>query len=373
MFIKDVVSLWLQKLHVKKIFGIPGSYVLPLIDSTTRHNIPFTLSQHEYGAALMADGYTKACGEVSCVITTTGIGATNALSGIYNSFSDSQPVIFITGQVPTTLFGKGVLQECVGIGRTIHIEELFASVTKYSKMVTSANELLLVLQEAEFHLMEGRKGPIHLCIPIDILQTEITFMEFLPSLDIQAPATQQDVYEKLQGLLEQSIKPLLLLGAGCQTEESAALATQLADRGLPIATTLRGKGILDEMHPVSLGCIGMYGESAANYYLDRQADLIIAIGVSMSEFTTQCWDNSFLKSKLVQVDIDLSQIGKNYPVELGFHSDATGFLYRLVQLPFLRNETLEKASRAVISSKEKFVQASPEASQGKKNKLLQQR
>ncbi|MFI2856150.1 thiamine pyrophosphate-binding protein [Paenibacillus sp. JSM ZJ436] len=353
-FVKDIISIWLKKLKVDRLFGIPGSYVLPLIDSAARHEIPFILSQHEYGAALMADGYAKATGKVGCVITTTGIGATNALSGIYNSYSDSQPVLFITGQVPTSQFGKGALQESAGIGRSIHMEEFFAKVTKLSKMVTSAEEVLDSLQVAEHALLEGRKGPVHLCIPIDVLQTRIPFFGLKPSLTRSLPVMPENTIREIHRLTEGSEKPLLLLGAGCQTDEVASIAKRLADKGIPVATTLRGKGIVDEAHPLALGCVGMYGDSSANYYLDRHADLLIAVGVSMSEFTTQCWDPSFSKPRLVHVDIDQTQIGKNYEPDLAVHADAQAFLTVLLQAAGEHKKGLKFAEEAVRATKSKF-------------------
>lgn len=354
MYIKDIVSLWLRKMNVSHIFGIPGSYVLPLLDSATRKGLTFILSQHEYGAALMADGYVKAGGAIPCVITTTGIGATNALSGLYNSYSDSQPVIFITGQVPTSQFGKGALQECVGEGRTLHIERLFAEITKYSKMVVDPQQLLSALQEAEYHLLEGRKGPIHLCIPIDILQTKIEFEDYLPKLTCTPPVMTGEQEKQLYSLVAQSEKPLLLVGAGCQETHTAEIVRRIANMGVAVGTTLRGKGVLDENHGMAIGCIGMYGESAANYYLDRETDLIVAVGVSMSEFTTQCWDRPFQKTPLVHVDIDASQIGKNYKPVLGVHSEANSFLSSLEKV-MQAHKIPEASSFAVQRARQKFV------------------
>lgn len=334
IYVKDYIVDWLNRLGVQVIFGIPGSYVLPLIDSATRKSIPFILTQHEYGAALMADGYSKANGGIPCVITTTGIAATNALSGIYNSYSDGQPVIFITGQVPTTLFGKGALQESVGIGRTIHIEKMFEEVTTYSKMISNAENIKSELIKAEKALLEGRKGPIHISIPIDILQSQIPISsnELPINYTPEKPKANPDIYSKLEKILSNSKMPLLLVGAGCRDDISEKCIKKLADKGIPVATTLRGKGIIDELHPLSLGCIGLYGESKANYFLEKFADLVIVVGVSMSEFTTQCWSPIFKNINIVQVDIDFNQLEKNYRTALSIHSYADDFFISLTNM-----------------------------------------
>ena len=337
------------------VFGIPGSYVLPIIDSVSSYGIRFILTQHEYGAALMADGFAKASEKVGCIITTTGIGATNALSGVINSFSDSQPVLIITGQVPVENFGKGAMQESVGINRTADLEGLFSKITKYSKIIKTVDELLPALYEAEFNLLEKRKGPVHLCIPVDILQSEIEFSGFKPSKNFENPVIDNTELNALTQLLSESRKPLLLLGAGAKYRCNEKIVSDLAQYGLPVATSLRGKGLLDERNPMSLGCIGLYGHSHANYYLGMHADLIIAVGISMSEFSTQCWDRPFKKAKLIHVDIDPEQIGKVYNPTLGINMDSHEFLKYLSKLDLLQTKTWDEARDAVTASKEKFI------------------
>ncbi|MNW37829.1 Acetolactate synthase large subunit [compost metagenome] len=353
MFIKDILSLWLKRMEVEVAFGVPGSYILPLIDSATRSGIEFILSQHEYGASLMADGYSKSSSKIGCIITTTGIGATNVVSGLLNSWSDSQPVILITGQVPIGNFGKGGMQESVGHGRTVNLELMFSSITKYSKLIVSPDELLEVLNEVEFQLLSGRKGPVHLCIPIDILQTEIDFEVFLPKKALPNINLNSEI-NQLENYLTDSKKPLLLLGAGTQYGQNCIAIETIADMGIPVATTLRGKGLLDEEHPLSLGCIGLYGESAANYYLDRHADLVIAVGVSMSEFTTQCWDPVFERTRLVHIDIDITQINKIYKADLAIVSSSVLFLQQLQNMVLLCEKSWEEAKNVVEQSKSRF-------------------
>lgn len=363
MYIKEIVALWLKRMGIHTVFGIPGSYVLPIIDEISRKEIKFILSQHEYGAALMADGFAKASAAPACVITTTGIGATNALSGIVNSFTDSQPVIILTGQVPISTYGKGALQECVGIGRTFDLEALMSKVTKYSKLVESPEKLLETLREAEEHLWTGRKGPVHICIPIDVQFTEIEFDRFEPfpfhSLT-ESEVTHEEEFSLLTGLLRDAKKPLLLLGAGANNVHNEKIVESIADLGIPIVTTLRGKGILDESHPNSLGCTGLHGRSAANYFLYKEADLVIVVGASMSEFTTQGWDYIFDQVPLVQVDIDQEQIGKNYKVSLGIHANSNDFLEKLHSI--LQTGSWEETTASIRHSKQKFADADMEKS-----------
>jgi acetolactate synthase-1/2/3 large subunit len=354
LYVKDIIALWLKKLGVQIVFGIPGSYVLPIIDSITRHGIRFILTQHEYGAALMADGFSKATEKVGCIITTTGIGATNALSGILNSYSDFQPVIIITGQVPVMNFGKGAMQESVGVNRTADLEVLFGQITKYSKLIKSVGELLHVLHEAESFLFEKKEGPVHLCIPVDIFQSECSYSGFKSPREMEQIMVSDNELSILKQLLTEAKKPLLLLGAGAKYKRNETLISTLAQFGLPVATSLRGKGLLDERNPMSLGCIGLYGHSHANYFLNMHADLIIAVGISMSEYSTQCWDNVFKKVKLIHVDIDPQQIGKIYNPILGINMESHDFLKCLAQLDLFQNRTWDEAKEAVMASKQKF-------------------
>ena len=326
--VRDLIARYLEQQDVRLVFGVPGSYILGFYDAVhASPQLDAVLTKHEQGAALMADGYAKVRGGLACCAATAGPGATNLLTGVATSYMCSQPVLVLTGQVPTAYFGKGALQESTGIGRTVNQVGLFEHVTKFARRVTDPDELEPLLRAAIIAARSGRPGPACLEVPIDILNSETDVDEIQP-IDVHVHTSDSADHRRAVDALVEAKRPVLLAGAGALYGDAAAEVRELAElMGLPVATTLKAKGILPEDHPLALGCAGLFGSSAANAYLADRCDLLLAVGTSFHEFTSQCFDDAIRpRGTLIQLDADPEEIGKNYRVDLGILGSPRGNL-----------------------------------------------
>lgn len=330
----EILVKYLENEGVKYVFGIPGGHLLTLYDALKRSSISAILAKHEAGAAYMAAGHTLAGGGLGVCCGTVGPGATNLVSGVAAAYMGSLPMLVLTAQVGTSSIGRGALQEAAGEGRTFSQVQLLSAVTKYSTMVTHASKLPETLRRALRIAMSGRPGPVHLDLPADTqrgqVEDEIIGPEqYRPALSVRPAAPEVD---RAVELLLGAAKPAMLVGAGARRGGAPALVRRLAELlGCPVATTLPGKGALPEDHPLALGCIGLYGTRAANSYLRSGLDVLLVCGSSLHEFSTHVWDPALRPSRaLIQIDLDPSEIGKNYPVEVGLLGDAEVVLKELV-------------------------------------------
>jgi len=317
--VRDVVARYLEQQDVRYVFGIPGSYILGLYDAIgASPALEAVLTKHEQGAALMADGYAKVRGHLACCAATAGPGATNLLTGLATSYMCSQPVLVLTGQVPTSYFGKGALQEGTGTGRTVDQVGLLERVTKFARRVTDPGDIEATVRAAIIAARSGRPGPACVEVPIDVLNSKVAAAELKP-LDVPRHASWGEDIGRAAAALRGARRPAILAGAGALFDDAAPELLELALRlAIPVATTLKAKGIVPEDHPLALGCAGLFGSSAANAYLADDCDLLLAVGASFHEFTSQCFGDELQpKSTLIQLDADPAEIGKNYPVALG--------------------------------------------------------
>jgi acetolactate synthase-1/2/3 large subunit len=323
----EILVRYLEQEGVRYVFGVPGGHLLAFYDALRGSSIVPVLAKHEGGAAYMATGYAHVSGELGVCCGTVGPGATNLVSGVAAAYMDSQPVLAITAQVGTISIGKGALQEAAGEGRTFSQVQLFGSLTKYSTMVTRPDKLAETIQRALRIAFSGRPGPVHLDLPADVLRGQveeeiISVEDYRPQLST-APAA-EDI-DKAASQLISAQRPAILVGRGGLQGEAPRHILHLAESlACPVATTMPGKGAIPEDHPLSLGCVGLYGTHAANNYMRSGLDVLLVIGSSMHEFTTHVWDPVLQPTTaLIQVDVDPLEIGKNYPVDLGILGDAS--------------------------------------------------
>jgi acetolactate synthase-1/2/3 large subunit len=283
----------------------------------------------------MAYGYAVTSGKIGVCCGTVGPGATNLITGVASAYMDSVPVLALTAQVGTTAIGKGALQEGAGIGRTIDQVALFEKITKLSTMELRGKNLPDTIRRALRVALSGRPGPVHIDLQADV-QGESIEAEILPISSYRPIMHGFFDTAQLKTAVEflcTAEKPAILVGYGTASASDndnslIRLAEQLQ---IPVATTLRAKGIFPEDHPLALGCVGLYGTRAANSYLRSGVDVLLSLGTSFHEFTSHCWDPAFMPSKaLIQVDIDPTEIGKNYPVTLALVSDVQVALKALV-------------------------------------------
>ncbi|PTF68245.1 biosynthetic-type acetolactate synthase large subunit [Staphylococcus chromogenes] len=314
---------------VEYIFGYPGGAVLPLYDSFYEGRIPHILYRHEQGAVHAAEGYARVSGKPGVVVVTSGPGATNTLTGIADAYSDSLPLVVITGQVATPGIGKDAFQEADLLSMTTPI-------TKHNYQVNDVKDIPKIVKEAFYVANSGRKGPVVIDFPKDmgVLSTDSPHEAIVETPGYQVKyAPRQDDISQLQKFLEQATKPLILAGAGVQFSKSnKALLTFVERHQIPVVTTLHGLGAIPYEHPLFLGMGGMHGSYASNMAL-TDCDLLINLGSRFDDRLASNPENFAPNATIVHVDIDPSEINKIIDTDLGIEADVKAVLDQLLNLP----------------------------------------
>jgi len=309
------------------LFGYPGGVALPIFDALyDSETVRVVLPRHEQGAVHMADGYARVTGRPGVVLVTSGPGATNTVTGIANAFMDSIPLVVFTAQVATSVIGTDAFQESDITGITIPI-------TKHNYLVKDAAELPEVIKEA-FHIATtGRPGPVLIDVPVDVSKAELTF-KYPDSVNLTGykPTYKGHAKQIKQAaqMIAKARKPLLYAGGGVLASAAWKELKELAElMQLPVVATLMGKGAFPEDHHLSLGMPGMHGPKYVNYAI-TETDLLIAVGVRFDDRVTGKLQSFATKSKIIHVDIDPAEIGKNKPVDVPVVGDAKQVLAELV-------------------------------------------
>jgi len=298
----------LRREGVDIIFGYPGGVLLPIYDVLYDvKDIRHILVRHEQGAAHMADGYARASGKVGVCLATSGPGATNLVTGIATAYMDSVPIVAITGQVPTFAIGKDAFQEADITGITMPI-------TKHNYLITHAEDIPRVLKEAFYVARTGRPGPVLIDFPRDVQQATIEF-EYPEKVDLPGyrptRAGHVRMIERAAELIDAAQQPVLYGGGGVNSAEAQPDVIALVERAdVPVTMTLMGKGGFPEDHELSLGMPGMHGTAYANYAL-HEADVIIAVGTRFDDRVTGKLDMFARNAKVIHIDVDPAEIGKN--------------------------------------------------------------
>ena len=328
---------------VDLIFGHPGGAILPFYDALWAYpQLRHVLVRHEQAAAHAADGYSRASGKVGVCVATSGPGATNLVTGIMGAKADSVPLVALTGQVARTALGSEAFQEC-------DICSITASCTKKSFMVMSAADLAPAIHEAFQIAQEGRPGPVLVDVPRDV-QLELAEPVFpaparrpLPELP---PETRQRLAEAAR-LLNEAERPLIITGHGVLSSGASRELVALAEAtGIPVVTTLLGLSAFPSGHPLALGMMGMHGMYWANIAVD-EADLILGVGMRFDDRVTGRVSTFAPHARIIHIDIDPTQIGRNVPVEAPLPGDAKAVLQELTPLAASkpRPQWLERIAR----------------------------
>ena len=301
----------LRRQGVKHIFGYPGGAILPVYDELYKAEeaggIHHFLVRHEQAASHAADGYARATGEVGVCFATSGPGATNLITGLATAYMDSIPMVAITGQVPRKAIGTDAFQETDTFGISL-------PTVKHSYVVRDTNDIARVVAEA-FHIAKtGRPGPVLIDIPKDVGLEEIDYSPIsnvrLSGYKPTVRGNPRQIHAAAQAMLAAK-QPLLYVGGGAITSGAHAELHQLAERlRIPVTTTLMGKGAFDENHSLSLGMLGMHGTAYANYAV-TECDLLIAVGARFDDRVTGKLDEFAARAKVVHIDIDPAEVGKN--------------------------------------------------------------
>ena len=332
--VSKILVKFLENLGVNSIFGIPGSHILPVYDAIYDSSIQSVLVKHEQAAAFMAGGLARVTGGVGACITTAGPGATNLVTGIASAYSDNLPVIAITGEAPTHIFGKGGLQESSGEGGSVDQVVLFAGITRYHKLIERTDYLAAVLNQATKHLLSGTPGPVVLSIPYN-LQKEMVDDSILDQVSFtrlsNAPMIAGQYIEQSLALIDQARQPLIIAGYGCIRAGAQASLANISERlNIPVTSSLKAKGVIDERSSLSLGSLGVTSGGYAMRYLDQEADMVLMLGAGFNERTSYVWDSKLLAGKkLIQVDNNAQQLEKVFRAELVVQADLGAYLQAL--------------------------------------------
>jgi acetolactate synthase-1/2/3 large subunit len=332
--VSQLIVRFLEKLGVKCIFGIPGSHILPVYDALYDSPIKSVLAKHEQAAAFMAGGHARVSDGIGACITTAGPGATNLVTAIASAYADHLPVIAITGEAPTHIFGKGGLQESSGEGGSVDQVALFAGITRYHKLVERTDYLPNVLIQAAKCLLSDTPGPVVLSIPFNVqkervdatMLDRISFTRANKICTVPTPHIEQSL-----AMLKEAKRPLIIAGYGCLRSGGQEALRNISTRlNIPVTSSLKAKGAVDERSPLSLGSLGVTSGGYAMRYLLMEADLVLVLGASFNERTSYVWDKNLLEGKrLIQVDNDAQQLEKVFRADLVVQADLGAYLRAL--------------------------------------------
>jgi acetolactate synthase I/II/III large subunit len=318
---------------VKHIFGYPGGAILPIYDelyrAENRGEVQHILVRHEQAAAHAADGYARATGKVGVCFATSGPGATNLVTGLATAHMDSIPLVAITGQVPLPAIGTDAFQETDIYGITL-------PVVKHSYVVRKVEDMARIVAEA-FHIASsGRPGPVLIDVPKDIALAEYDYLPVdydevkLPGYRPTVKGNPRQINAAVH-LIENASKPLLYVGGGAIASNAHAQVAELAERfQIPVTTTLMGIGAFDEHHPLSVAMLGMHGTAYANFAV-TECDLLIAVGARFDDRVTGKLDEFASRAKVIHIDIDPAEVGKNRAPNVPIVGDVRRVLEQILQ------------------------------------------
>jgi acetolactate synthase I/II/III large subunit len=321
-----LLTEYLERIGVEVIFGLCGHTIIAFLDALAKSRIRFISTRHEQIAAHAADGYARASGKVGVLLTHLGPGLTNAATGVANAALDSIPMVVIAGDIPSHYYGRHPHQE-VNLHQDADQFQIFRPFCKRVYRVDRVEDLPRIVERA-FHLAQaGRPGPVLVDVPMDVFSADLAIDAFhqVPAT-MARPTVDAATVARIVDALASAERPVLYAGGGVlsarATAELAALAEALE---LPVAHTLMGKGCLPDDHPLLLGQTGFWGTPISNEKC-RTADLIVAVGTRLAEANSSSWDPRFTFSipptRLIHIDADEAEIGRNYPTDLGVVADA---------------------------------------------------
>ncbi|EGT81496.1 acetolactate synthase, large subunit, biosynthetic type [Haemophilus quentini] len=327
----EMVVQSLRDEGVEYLFGYPGGAVLDIYDAIhTLGGIEHILVRHEQAAVHMADGYARSTGKVGCVLVTSGPGATNAITGILTAYTDSVPMVIISGQVMSNLIGRDAFQECdmVGISRPV---------VKHSFIVKKAEDIPSILKKAFYIASTGRPGPVVVDIPKDTVNPNFKYpYEYPESVELRSynPTVnghKGQIKKALKALLVAK-KPILFVGGGAIAAECSQQLIQFAQRlNLPVTSSLMGLGAYPSTDKQFLGMLGMHGTFEANTAM-HESDLILGIGVRFDDRTTNNLEKYCPNAKVIHIDIDPTSISKNVPAAIPIVGNAKNVLEEFLSL-----------------------------------------
>ncbi|WP_439916114.1 biosynthetic-type acetolactate synthase large subunit [Clostridioides difficile] len=341
-----VILECLKKEGIDTIFGYPGGAVIPLYDALYDYSDDFKhiRTSHEQGLVHAADGYARSTNTVGVCFTTSGPGATNAITGIATAFMDSSPMVVISGQVPTSLLGKDSFQEIDITGATL-------SMTKHNYLVRNTKELMPTIKEAFKVANSGRKGPVLVDVPKDLFLAEMDFsgedydlcqiddyMDYKSDFGLDDETNIKLLNEAID-IIKESKKPVIYAGGGVKSSDSEEILEKFATKiDTPILNTLMGLGNIDRKNELSLGMVGMHGSRESNLALSN-SDLVVAIGARFSDRVISKSSEFAKNAKIIHIDIDPSEISKNIESNVSLVGDVKLVLSLLLEMVESKNNS----------------------------------
>ncbi len=325
----QALILTLEDLGIEYIFGYSGGAAIPIFDAleTVKTDIKFILVRHEQGAVHMADGYARATGRPAAVLVTSGPGAGNTVTGLMTAMMDSVPMLVISGQTVTWMLGKDAFQEADIFGITM-------PVVKHNYLVKDTDSIARITREAHHIATTGRPGPVLIDVPKDIssgafhgdMDPPLDLPGYDPTVSLKIDA--QRVREAAR-LIAQARRPVILAGQGCMISRADKELMHLAETlGAPVTSTLLGKGVFPETHPLSLGMLGMHGTAYANKAM-IECDLLINVGSRFDDRIIGQADRFCQEARIVHIDIDPAEAGKMIRPDVMITGDAKAALGEL--------------------------------------------
>jgi acetolactate synthase I/II/III large subunit len=308
----EIVLRCLRGEGVELMFGYPGGAIMPLYDALEGSGIRHVLTRHEQGAVFAAEGYARVTGNVGVALATSGPGATNLVTGIADAKMDSVPLVCITGQVRSALIGTDAFQETDVFGVTL-------SLTKWSRLVRSLDEIPEVIAEGFYWARSGRPGPVVIDIPTDMLKAKKEFSgpaKFTPHARPAEAKADVAFTDTIAALLQQASKPVALVGAGAKLSGAIPeLRRMLDELNIPTFATVHGLGAVEPQSPYYLGMVGMHGTRAANTAL-HETDLLLVFGARLDDRVTGDPSRFAPHAKIVHFEIDPAQLDRVRPCNL---------------------------------------------------------
>lgn len=321
----EIIAEVLIEQGVDTVFGYPGGSVLNIYDALYAYSdkIKHYMSAHEQGAAHAADGYARLTGKTGVVISTSGPGATNLVTGIATAYMDSVPLVAITGNVPTSLIGRDSFQE-------VYIAGITMPITKHNFTVRSVEELADTLRQAFLIANEGRPGPVLVDIPKDVTINKTNFENKTPEM-VEDDRRLKHL-EKVADLINASKFPVVYFGGGVRISGAEDELYELLHKAnIPATYTMMAAGVLGYNDPLSMGLVGMHGSRTANLAVDN-ADLVLAIGTRFSDRVALNANKFARRARIVHIDIDPSEVNKNVAVDTSIIGDVKKVLTALIPM-----------------------------------------
>lgn len=325
----------LEEEGVEMVFGYPGGAILPVYDALNNTTIKHILVRHEQGAAHAADGYARVTGKVGVCMATSGPGATNLITGIANAYMDSVPMVVITGQVATTQVGTDAFQEVDITGITLPI-------TKHNYLVKEPEQLPAIVKKAFRIAATGRPGPVLIDLPKDVAESTINF-KYPKTVDLPGykPTYKghPSMVKQAARMIMESERPVIYAGGGIRISNAAPELLQLAETiSAPVTHTLMGLGCFPGNHPLFLGMLGLHGTRYANQAV-TECDCLIAVGARFDDRVVARISGFAPTARIIHVDIDPAEIGKNIRINLPIVGDVKNVLKAIQPLLEIKNNT----------------------------------